>query len=211
MKTDTLIDLLARDAGPAPRALVARRLSPAALAGLLLSVLAALLGFGAIPADLFATAVPWMKLAYAGALALAAGWLTARLSQPSAPTGWPRAAALAVVAVMAAAGLVSLWAAPAEARAQALLGASGLACAWRVLALASPALAGALWAVRGLAPTRLRAAGFAAGLLAGSIGAFGYALSCTEPSPAFVALWYSAGIVLTGAVGALLGPRVLRW
>ena len=34
MKTDTLIDLLTRDAGPAPRALAARRLSPAAGAGL---------------------------------------------------------------------------------------------------------------------------------------------------------------------------------
>ena len=31
MKTDTLIDMLARNAGPAPRALAARRLSPAAL------------------------------------------------------------------------------------------------------------------------------------------------------------------------------------
>jgi hypothetical protein len=29
--------------------------------------------------------VPWTKLAYAGALALAAGWLSARLSRPAAP------------------------------------------------------------------------------------------------------------------------------
>jgi len=74
-----------------------------------------------------------------------------------------------------------------------------------------PALAAALWAVRGLAPTRPWAAGFAAGLLAGSVGAFGYSLSCPEASPAFVAAWYTLGIVLTGAVGAALGPRVLRW
>jgi hypothetical protein len=77
--------------------------------------------------------------------------------------------------------------------------------------LSLPALAAAFWAVRGLAPTRLRAAGFAAGLLAGSLGAFGYALSCPEVSPAFVAVWYTLGIGLTGAVGAGLGPRVLRW
>jgi hypothetical protein len=80
-----------------------------------------------------------------------------------------------------------------------------------VLALSLPALAAALWAVRGLAPTRPRTAGFAAGLLAGSVGAIGYALSCAEASPAFVALWYTLGIALTGAVGAVLGPRVLRW
>ena len=74
-----------------------------------------------------------------------------------------------------------------------------------------PALAAALWALRGLAPTRLRTAGFASGVLAGSVGAFGYALSCPEASMSFVAVWYSLGILLTGALGAALGPRVLRW
>ena len=72
MKTDTLIDLLARGAGPAPRAVAARRLSPAAIAGLLLSAWAAIAVFGAIPSGMFATAAPWMKMAYAGAMALAA-------------------------------------------------------------------------------------------------------------------------------------------
>ena len=42
-------------------------------------------------------------------------------------------------------------------------------------------------------------------------GAFGYALSCTELSPAFVAIWYSLGIGLAGALGAALGPWTLRW
>jgi hypothetical protein len=80
-----------------------------------------------------------------------------------------------------------------------------------VLALSLPALAAALWALRDLAPTRPRAAGAAAGLLAGSIGAIGYALHCPEAAIAFVAAWYTAGIALTGALGAALGPRVLRW
>lgn len=211
MKTEALIDLLAREAGPAPRAAVARRLTPAVLAGLLASALVAVALFGLLPQAMFATAVPWMKIAYAGALALAAAWLTARLSRPAAATGRAQAAALAVVLVMAAAGAVSLAAAPPGARLQAWLGLSALACPWRVLLLSLPALAAALWAVRGLAPTRPRAAGFAAGLLAGSLGALGYSLSCPEASPAFVAIWYTAGIVLTGALGAALGPRVLCW
>jgi hypothetical protein len=74
-----------------------------------------------------------------------------------------------------------------------------------------PALAAALWALRGLAPTQARAAGLAAGLLAGGLGAFGYALACTELSPAFVAVWYSLGIGMAGALGAALGPLTLRW
>lgn len=211
MKTDALIDLLARDAGPAPRAVAARRLWPAAAAGLLASSAIAIALFGAIPAALYATAVPWTKMAYAGALALAAGWLTARLSRPAAPITQPRRATLLVLVAMAVVGAVSLVSAPTGTRMDALMGASWSTCPWSVLALSLPALAASLWAVRGLAPTRPRAAGFAAGLLAGSVGAFGYSLSCPEASPAFVAIWYTLGIVCTGAVGAALGPRVLRW
>jgi hypothetical protein len=211
MKTEALIDLLARQAGPAPRAVAARRMTPAVLGGLLASAGVAMALFGLLPPAMFATAVPWMKIAYASALALAAAWLTARLSRPAAPTGRAQAAVLAVVLVMALVGAASLVAAPPGARWQAWLGLSGLACPWRVLLLSVPALAALLWAVRGLAPTRPQAAGFAAGLLAGAVGAIGYSLSCPEASPAFVAIWYTAGIVLTGALGAALGPRVLRW
>jgi hypothetical protein len=80
-----------------------------------------------------------------------------------------------------------------------------------VLALSLPALAAALWAVRGLAPTCPRRAGVAAGILAGAIGAIGYSLHCPEASIAFVAVWYTAGITLAGVIGAALGPLVLRW
>ena len=211
MKTEALIDMLARDAGPVPRALAARRLSPAAAAGLLASALIAITWFGIIPAQMFATAVPWTKMVYAGALALAAGWWTARLSRPAAPIALPRRVTMLVLLAMVVVGGFSLASTPAGARLDALLGESWSTCPWSVLVLSLPALAGSLWAVRGLAPTQPRAAGFAAGLLAGSVGAFGYSLSCPEASPAFVAIWYTLGIALTGAVGAVLGPRVLRW
>ena len=211
MKTDTLIEMLARDAGPAPRALAASRLSPAAIVGLLVSAVTAIAWFGAIPSSMFATLVPWMKIAYAGLLALAAGWLTARLSRPAAPFRRAQWLTVGVIGLMVSIGALSLVLTPTEARPEALLGQSWFACPWRVLALSLPALAAVLWAVRGLAPTRPRAAGFATGLLAGSIGAIGYSLACPEASPAFVALWYTLGIVLTAAIGAILGPRVLRW
>lgn len=211
MKTDTLIELLARDAGPAPRAPAARRLSPAAGGGLLASASAAIAVFGLIPAALLATPMPWMKMAYAGALALSAGWLTARLSRPAAPIARPQRAVAAVVIAMGAVGAASLLGQPEGTRAAALFGHSWSSCPGSVLGLSLPALAATLWAVRGLAPTRPRAAGFAAGLFAGALGAFGYALSCQEASPAFVAVWYSLGIALTGAFGAALGPLVLRW
>jgi hypothetical protein len=211
MRTDTLIEMLARDAGPAPRALAARHLAPAALVGLLASAAVAVAILGAIPATMFASHIPWTKIVYAGMLALAAAWLTARLSRPAAPLDWPLRVTLAVVVAMATIGAVSLWAEPAALRLPALLGRSWKTCPWSVLLLSLPALAATLWAVRGLAPTRPRATGFAGGLLAGAIGAIGYSLHCPEAAIAFVAIWYTAGIVLAGALGAALGPLVLRW
>lgn len=211
MKTETLIDMLARNAGPAPRALAARRLSPAVTVGLLASGWTAVAWFGLIPGSLFGTHAPWTKMAYAGALAVATGWWAVRLSRPAASATWPRRSVIAVVLAMAAVGLVSFLSEPADGRGAALLGHSWLSCPPSVLALSLPALVAILWAIRGLAPTRPRVTGFAAGLLAGSLGAFGYALSCPEASAAFVTLWYSLGILLSGIVGAALGPRLLHW
>jgi hypothetical protein len=211
VKTNDLIDVLATGAGPAPRAMAARRLTPVVALGILASSTLALMVVGPIPLELFATPAPWVKLVYAGALAGAAAWLAARLGRPVPRTQGPVRAVLLVVSAMALLGVLALLSTQAGGRLTEVLGHSWARCPFNVLALSLPALAGALWALRGLAPTRPRAAGLAAGLLAGALGAFGYALSCTELSPAFVAIWYSLGIGLSGALGAILGPWILRW
>jgi hypothetical protein len=36
-------------------------------------------------------------------------------------------------------------------------------------------------------------------------------LPCSELGLSFVALWYTLGIAMVALLGALLGPRVLRW
>lgn len=211
MKTQSLIDMLARGAGPAPRAPVLRRLAPVVALGVLSSAVFALVSMGSIPVALYATPAPWTKLIYGASLALAAGWLTARLARPVARTLWPMRAILAVFATMLALGALTLVNSAPDQRMAALLGETWRTCPRNVVMLSLPALAGALWALRGLAPTHLRAAGFHAGLMAGALGAMGYALVCPEVSATFVAVWYSLGILLTGLLGALLGPRLLRW
>jgi hypothetical protein len=210
MKTEDLIGVLAASAGPAPRAPVARRLAPAALLGLAVAVSLAVAGFGLLPAGAF-DAGAFTKLAYAGALASAAGWLASRHARPAMPTAAPWLLVALVAAAMVALGAASLWQAPAGERVATLFGQYWLVCPWAVFALSLPALAASLWALRGLAPTRPRLAGLSAGLLAGALGALGYALTCPESAAAFVAAWYSLGVLLTGLAGALLGPRVLRW
>jgi hypothetical protein len=211
MKTEQLIEMLARGAGAAPPMRTVPRLAPVVVGGTLFSAAAALPLLGWIPREMYALPAPWIKLAYAGLMVLAATWLAARLSRPAARVAAPARAVALVVLVMAALALWSLAAAPSGTRLATLLGESWLRCPTNVLLLSLPTLAGALSVMRGLAPTRLRDAGFAAGVLAGAVGAMGYALTCLETSPAFIGVWYTAGIALAGALGAWLGPRVLRW
>lgn len=212
MKTEQWIELLASSAGPAPRAVAARRLSAALGAGLAASVAVAVLGLGLVPGAMFATPAPWFKLTYAAALAAAAVWLSSRLGRPLVVgLRWPAMAVAAVVAAAGLAGLWNWWDTPVAARLPALYGHSSWTCPVAVLGLSLPALGAMLHALRGLAPTRPRAVGAAAGLAAGAAGAFGYALSCTEPAISFSALWYTAGIAASAALGALLGARALRW
>jgi hypothetical protein len=211
MNTHLLIAMLARGAGPAPKAVVAQRLAPAAAVGLLGSCLMALLFIGPLPTDVFLTPAPWMKLAYAVSLAAAACWLMAKLARPMAHSARPIVAAISVLVAMAVAGLISALQVPPEGRISALLGQTWLMCPWVLMALSLPALVAIFWALRGLAPTDLPGAGTAAGLLAGTIGAMGYALACPENSTAFVAVWYTLGIGLTALMGRWAGPRFLRW
>ena len=91
------------------------------------------------------------------------------------------------------------------------LGQSWKKCPWLVLMLRRRSSSALLWSFRRLAPTRLRAAGAAAGLAAGAWAATLYCLHCPEVSAIFVLTWYTLGILLAAAIGAMVGPRLLRW
>ncbi len=211
MKTAELITLLAQQAPPVDRQAFVRALAwPLAIGGLL-AVLVSVMVIGVLPAQQFAQPVTWVKLAYGLALGLSLVALLARLCRPGAPRAdavkWP----LGVVLVLFSLGLVHLMLTPPALWASAIFSQTWLICPSMVLLLSLPTLAGLLIAARALAPTDLRAAGFTAGLLAGAIGALAYSLVCPEMSLTFVALWYSAGIVLAGLLGWLCAPLVLRW
>jgi hypothetical protein len=113
--------------------------------------------------------------------------------------------------VLGAIALVELAGVPAGERRGLWLGQTALTCPWLIAALAIPIFVAALWALRSLAPTRQRLAGFSAGGLAGAAAAALYALHCNENAAAFVVSWYTVGILVPGLVGILIGPRVLHW
>jgi hypothetical protein len=213
MKTDDLITMLSSgpDLRPAPRPLWATLL-PLAL-GLLASVLLMLVLLG-VRADLAReTTLPafWMKVSFSLMLAWA-GWLAAgRLAAPAARTAaLPWYFGAPVLALWAIAAIV-LWQADPGARASLFWGATWRYCPLLITILSMPLFVAALLVMRGLAPTRLRLAGGAAGFAAGATAALVYCLHCPEMSPVFVGFWYLLGMLIPTALGALLGPRVLRW
>lgn len=213
MRTDDLIARLAENTAPVPRHATASTLARGLFIGasVAMAIMAIALG---LRRDLHTAVLDWQywaKFAYPLAFAVLGFFTVERLSRPGI-----RATSQAVMetAPFALAGLVALaqwWAAPIEQHRHMLLGHSYLLCPWLIVIVSLPVLAGVLWSMRQLAPTRPAVAGMAAGLFAGAAGAWIYSFSCNESSLVFVAIWYTLGIILTGLLGALIGRWVLRW
>ncbi|WP_224042659.1 DUF1109 domain-containing protein, partial [Paraburkholderia unamae] len=134
-----------------------------------------------------------------------------RLARPGARPGYAWAAIAWPVAAVWIAAAVLVWLAPAHARLPLVLGQTWRVCPLNIVFLSVPGFIAVFWALRGLAPTRLRAAGFAGGLLASATATLAYCLHCPEMAVPFWAVWYLLGMAIPAAVGAWLGPRLLRW
>jgi len=115
------------------------------------------------------------------------------------------------VAVVAAAVAIELLAVPASSWPTRLVGSNAMICLPMVPLLSLAPLAAALIVLRRGAPASPALAGAAAGLLAALSGASLYAFHCFDDSPLFVATWYTLAALPMVAIGALLGPRLLRW
>ncbi len=213
MNHSQLIELLSTDVPRVPRHALGRRVGFGIVAGALvtLSLVVSVLG---VRPDLQVAihGLPfWIKWTYTIALGSGAVHMVLRLARPN-PTSldglWPL---LLPVLLLAGVGAGELSRTPSDQWLALWFGGSWMICPWLVLTLAVPIFAGLLWSFRKLAPTRLRAAGATAGLAAGAWSAMLYCLHCPEASALFVLTWYSLGIVLAAGVGALLGPRWLRW
>lgn len=213
MKTDELIAALAADTAPVASGALRSRLALACLIATGAALALVLVWLGMRPDFHLAmrTAAFWIKAGYTTALAACGFALTLRLGRPGARLGPAAAIAPMIFAALAVLAAVELLTAPPGKMPGELMGSSWRACPFLILAISAPAYAVVVWALRGMAPTRLRLAGAAAGLLAGGVGATVYGLHCQESSAAFVVIWYSLGVAASVGLGALLGPRVLRW
>ena len=213
MKTDELITMLARGAVAVEPQALQRRYGIALGWGACGTTLLMAIFLGVRPDIAEAARLPmfWMKLAFPALVVAGALLATVRLSRPGMRLGRvPAAIAAPVLAVWLLAAVVLLSAAPAE-QYKLVFGDTWASCPFNIAALSVPLFGALLWAMKGLAPTHLALAGTAAGLLAGAGGALIYALHCPEMAAPFLGIWYVLGMSIPAAVGAAIGPSVLRW
>ena len=213
MKTEDFISLLATGVAPVDRHALTKRFGVAVLAGAAGAtlIMAALLGIRHDLAEVALTPIFWAKIALPLCLMIGSLWMSTRLARPGVRTGgsgWLIAAPVAAVWLAAA---YVLLAAPDDARLALVLGKTWRVCPFNIAMLSVPGLVAVFWALKGLTPTQLVASGAVGGLLAGSTATLAYCLHCPEMGIPFWGAWYLLGMLVPTAIGALLGPRLLRW
>ena len=213
MKTDDLITMLATGSiavdGPPPTQRYATAIGWGVLgAGLLMLLLLQIRHdlMQAIMLPMF-----WVKIGFVASLAAAGLFAALRLSRTGAKIDWvPLALGLPVLGIWGVAAFALIEAEPLE-RSKLFFGETWKTCPLLIALLSVPVFASVMRTMKDLAPTRLRLAGFAAGLLSGAVAAVIYCLHCPEMGAPFIGFWYLLGTLIPAGVGALLGDKILRW
>ena len=212
METEQLIRTLAADNAHRARP-VGLVLALALLAAAPVSMAMFLTEFGVRPDVMTAMCNPFFDLKFVVTLALAISAIVVslHLSRPEASLkGW--AWLLLIPAGILATAIASEMMMPQRLPMMTrLIGSNSRVCMTAIPLMSLPLLAAALFGLRHGAPTRPAVAGAIAGLLSAGLAATLYASHCTDDSPLFVATWYTISIALVTAIGALVGPRVLRF
>jgi hypothetical protein len=213
MKTDDFVTMLATGVAPVPQHGTSRPMVLALLAGMPVSLAILLLGYGLRPDLALVIELPmfWVKLAFPLCIALSACVVVQRLARPGVLVRRAWWGLVGPVLAVFALAMVVWWAAPQQDRLPLLMGVSWRSCALSISLMATPIFIPVFLALKRAAPTRPAWAGAAVGALAGGLGAAIYALHCIEMAAPFLAVWYTAGMLVPVLAGGLLGRRWLAW
>jgi hypothetical protein len=213
MKTDALIDMLATRAGAVDRTYAVRRyrLALACGAACAIVLMAATLGPRHDLAQAARLPMFWVKLAFVALLALLGTIGAFRAAIPAHHIASIVRSAVGVVVAMWAVASVALLQNPPQTRPALVLGETWSSCPWLIAGLSIPLFAAVAWAMKGMAPTRLRQAGAMAGFAAGGTAALVYSFHCPELAAPFLGTWYLLGVLIPTAIGGLLGKHLFRW
>lgn len=213
MKTDDLIKALAADT-----ATVSAPISRTVTLALGIGALAAVAHFFSlltVRSD-FAHAIThdprfMFKFIFTIGIAIPALLLVLRLARPDGNADGARWLFALPLGLLALAVGYEMLTVPVEHWPVHAFGTMPVACMKYIPILAAAPFIATLYALRNGAPSNPAAAGAAAGLFSGAIGAALYATFCVDDSPMFLAIWYVIGIAIVTALGAVIGSRLLRW
>lgn len=213
MRTEDLVLSLAGNVRPVSRNAVPRRIALGLAGGGLvtMTLIVAVLGLRPDLGHIMLGFPFWMKWGYTISIFAIAIRATIHLARPDADRPrwlWWLAVPGIILAGLAAFEIAQ---APPGDWSSLWMGQSWRICSLLVFGFSLPIFAGLMIAFRSFAPTRLRLTGAVAGLAAAGFASTLYGLHCPEASALFVLLWYSLGIILSAGLGALVGPRFLRW
>lgn len=212
MNTDDLIADLAHD--PATQPLKPIRIG-AGIVAMTMACVAVFLMVAGPRADLVAaltTPLVAMKTVLPLLLCAAALFAVLRLMRPEAGDTLRFARTGVAVAVLC----VALYALGFTTQARALwfgdLSPMSVSqCLGLIMLLSLPALAVSFALVRQGASTAPIRSGAALGLAVSAGATAGYSLYCTQDNPIFFVTWYGLAILISTALGAVIGARLLHW
>ena len=205
--TDTLIDQLADRGATPPANIILRFAGPLAGVALLCIIGVALTFNFVLLSEARSEFSPLVtKWGFSIALLLLATAVLWALGRPGARTRGPMLT-LAIPFVLVGALLVLDLALSNST----FPGATWRRCLLAMSVMSPVAFAGAIIAVRWLAPTNLRKAGFVAGMFGGAVAMTAYAPFCPELGVAYMAVFYCLPILTMAAIGWMIGRKLLRW
>jgi hypothetical protein len=213
MKTDDLINLLGTNIEPVKGGQLRNTLLAALAVGAAGALCLMLLIFGA-PGEAIGKSYLGLKvlgLAFTLALVAAGASYLLRAARPGEPGRRPLVVIGLLFFAILSAGVIALVLSHPTAWGGMVFGPQWVACLICIPLFSIVPFASLVWALRKEAPTNPVWTGAVAGLVAGALGAAAYTLHYPTGSIPFIVLWYGGPIVMCALVGAILGPRLLRW
>jgi hypothetical protein len=213
MKTDELVSMLSTNLEPVKGGQLRNTLVIALTVGTVAAfcLMLAIFGVPASTVDGEYFGLKVLALAFTLGLIAAGTSFLLRSARPGEPGRRPLfLIALLFFAILLAAAVALVLSHPAAWNGM-LFGPQWAACLICIPLFALAPFASLIWALRQGAPTNLMRTGAITGLVAGALGAAVFAFHHPGGSIPFIALWYGGPIVLCAVIGAILGPRLLRW
>jgi hypothetical protein len=211
MKTDQLIEILSSNVEPVKPGHLRKALVLALVAGGVgaFGIMLGTVGFrpNGLPRLEFLS----LRLVFTFSLIAIGSTFLARLASPGQRSGKLVALTVLPFLVIVVTGAIAVGFASPMVWGRMLFGMNWMTCLLCIPGFAVLPFIALVWFLRNGAPTNLRLTGAIAGLLAGALGATAYAFHCPDDSVPFIAFWYASMVGFCALIGALVGPRLLRW